>query len=194
MTMKRLSLIVTFIVLSISGVQTAWTEKKILSFFEESNDPIKIESEQSIARIIPEGYESIFLTNVRVTQGFLSLKCTQLTLIFSQSKTKGSTATRNQTNSMSNSLDFGNLRSANAIGNVIVKYKDTMAASDKLAYDHAKRTIIFSGNAQKALPKMWQGSNLLVGKTITINLDTNVVKVTEPEVILTPNQKKKVVK
>ena len=189
--MKRLVLIAAFVIVNILAAQTAWTEKKVLSFFENSNDPINIESDKSITRIIPDGHETVFLGNVRASQGFLSLKCNELSLEFNESKAKGKAVTRNRTNPGKRSFNFGKLRFAIATGNVIVKYNDTMASSDKLEYDHKKRTIVFSGKTPKTPPKMWQGSNLMVGKIIAINLGTNTVTITKPRMDLVPNEKHK---
>jgi lipopolysaccharide export system protein LptA len=189
--MKRIALCTVFILIALLVSGEVMAEKKVLSFFENSNDPIGIKADESRSRRIPDGYETVFQGNVRVSQGLLSMTCDKLMLYFKNTTSKGK-ASRNGAGPKHNTLDLESLHSATAIGRVNVVYQDTMAASEKLTYDQARRTVTLTGGNPGGMPRMWQGPNMMVAKTIVVYLDENKIEHSGGvNIKLTPHKNKK---
>ena len=79
--MKHITFTLTIFLITILVYPSAWSKDKILSFFENSKDEVKITANKIEARFTSDGYEVIFIGKVRGEQGPLSMKCDKLVII-----------------------------------------------------------------------------------------------------------------
>jgi len=133
---------------------------------EQTGPPIDISAIKFSGKNIPGGREATFEGSVKVQQGDLTLHCERLVIVYDESEDSKGQSNRPKKPSL-DLQSASHIRSITATGNVKTIQRDRMASAGKAVYDHVKRTITLSGGP----PRLWQGSNVLVGDTITIYLD-----------------------
>ena len=115
------------------------------------------------------GKEATFEGNVKVNQGDVTLSCDQLVLVYDE-KT-GARTGEGRVKKLAKKLEnVSQIKSITASGNVKIVQNERMAVAGKALYDNAKRTITLTEG-----PRLWQGADMMVAKTIIVYLDENRV-------------------
>lgn len=160
--------LVVFLVLG-SVLMAAGANNEYLSLGKGSDQPIDITSTKFTARNIPNGKEATFEGNVKVNQGDVTLSCDQLVLVYDEKA--GARTGEGRVKKLSKKLEnVSQIKSITASGNVKIVQNERMAVAGKALYDNAKRTITLTEG-----PRLWQGADVMVAKTIIVYLDENRV-------------------
>ena len=160
--------LVVFLVLG-SVLMAAGANNEYLSLGKGSDQPIDITSTKFTARNIPNGKEATFEGNVKVNQGDVTLSCDQLVLVYDE-KAGASTGDGRPKKLAKKLENVSQIKSITASGNVKIVQNERMAVAGKALYDNAKRTITLTEG-----PRLWQGADVMVAKTIIVYLDENRV-------------------
>ena len=160
--------LVVFLVLG-CVLTAAGANNEYLSLGKGSDQPIDITSTKFTARNIPNGKEATFEGNVKVNQGDVTLSCDQLVLVYDEKA--GARTGEGRVKKLSKKLEnVSQIKSITASGNVKIVQNERMAVAGKALYDNAKRTITLTEG-----PRLWQGADVMVAKTIIVYLDENRV-------------------
>lgn len=122
----------------------------------DNDKPIQIEADK--LEIIDNENTALLTGNVNVVQGDTLLKARKLTVYYLRDNERG------KTNS--------GIRKIVASGRVAVRSADNHATADKATVDMLTEFVTLSGNVLIS-----QGSNVVQGCKVTVNLKTNVSKV-----------------
>jgi lipopolysaccharide export system protein LptA len=159
---------VVFLVLG-CVLTVAGAGNEYLGLGKGSDQPIDITSTKFTARNIPNGKEATFEGNVKVNQGDVTLSCDQLVLVYDEKA--GARTGEGRVKKLSKKLEnVSQIKSITASGNVKIVQNERMAVAGKALYDNAKRTITLTEG-----PRLWQGADVMVAKTIIVYLDENRV-------------------
>jgi lipopolysaccharide transport protein LptA len=137
-----------------------------LSLGPGSDQPINITSNMFEARNVSGGKETVFLGDVRVTQGDLTLTTDKLVIVYEDDKGRSAPETKRPPRNLQS---ISGIRSITASGKVKLVQNERMATAGKAEYDNAKRTITLTGGP----PRLWQGPDQMMADTIIIYLDEN---------------------
>ncbi len=124
--------------------------------------------------------------NVKVKQGDVTMSCDRLVIDYNVKDAKQGQDTRNP--KMTPDMQtVNNMKSITATGNVKIVQGDRMAVAGKAVFDNHKRTIELTDH-----PRLWQGSDRLIGNKIVIYIDENRSEVdSKVRVIISPGKPKK---
>lgn len=160
--------LVGFLVLGFA-LTGALAANEYLGLGKSSDQPIDITSTKFTARNIPNGKEATFEGNVKVNQGDVTLSCDQLVLVYDERA--GARTGEGRLKKLAKKLEnVSQIKSITASGNVKIVQNERMAVAGKALYDNAKRTITLTEG-----PRLWQGADVMVAKTIIVYLDENRV-------------------
>lgn len=79
----------------------------------------------------------------------------------------------------------GGIETIEARGDVKIVVEDKTATSDKATYYTAGDKVVMSGS-----PRVWQGANVLSGKSITMNITDDTISVEDARTVLYPKDEK----
>ncbi|HHL34858.1 MAG TPA: lipopolysaccharide transport periplasmic protein LptA [Desulfobulbaceae bacterium] len=120
---------------------------------DKASAPIHIEADRMISQ--EQKNSVVFLGNVDAKQGDLTIRCEEMTVYYTQDKSK------KKTRGGSNEVKKLVCRKK-----VEITQGDWLGTGNRMDYLSKDRKVILSGNA-----KAWQGPNMVSGKTITYYLD-----------------------
>ncbi len=120
---------------------------------DKASSPIHIEADRMISQ--EQKNSVVFLGNVDAKQGDLTIRCEEMTVYYTQDKSK------KKTRGGSNEVKKLVCRKK-----VEITQGDWLGTGNRMDYLSKDRKVILSGNA-----KAWQGPNMVSGKTITYYLD-----------------------
>src|SRR3954470_168523 len=136
------------------------------------DQPVKIESDALEVR--DKSHQATFMGSVKLTQGDTILQCKTLIIFYEDnaapaSSKKGAPATAQKGIGGAGSQQ---IKRAEAKGDVLVTQKDQTAKGDNGVFDIKSNTVTLIGNVV-----VTQGTNVLRGERMVVNLDTGVARV-----------------
>jgi lipopolysaccharide export system protein LptA len=140
--------------------------------FQMNRDqPVKIESNSLEVR--DKSRQATFMGSVKLTQGETVLQCKTLVIFYEE--TPAAPAASKKGGAVAQKSGFGGgqqIKRAEAKGDVLVTQKDQTAKGDNGVFDIKTNSITLTGNVV-----VTQGTNVLRGDRMIVNLDTGVSRV-----------------
>jgi lipopolysaccharide export system protein LptA len=138
------------------------------------DQPVKIESDALEVR--DKSHQATFMGSVKLTQGDTILQC-KLLVIFYEDTSAAPAATKKSAPVAQKGGGPGvpggqQIKRAEAKGDVLVTQKDQTAKGDNGVFDVKANTVTLTGNVV-----VTQGTNVLRGDRMVVNLDTGVARV-----------------
>jgi lipopolysaccharide export system protein LptA len=136
------------------------------------DQPVKIESD--VLEVRDKSHQATFMGSVKLTQGDTILQCKTLIIFYEDNAApapskKGAPATAQKGIGGAGSQQ---IKRAEAKGDVLVTQKDQTAKGDNGVFDLKSNTVTLIGNVV-----VTQGTNVLRGERMVVNLDTGVARV-----------------
>ena len=137
------------------------------------DQPVKIESDTLEVR--DKSHQATFTGSVKLTQGDTTLQCKMLVIFYED--TSAAPAAKKSTPVAQKGGGGGvpggqQIKRAEAKGDVLVTQKDQTAKGDNGVFDVKANTVTLTGNVV-----VTQGTNVLRGDRMVVNLDTGVARV-----------------
>ncbi|MBI5569832.1 MAG: hypothetical protein HY914_07805 [Desulfomonile tiedjei] len=134
--------------------------------------------------------EGVYDGHVRVKQGDVTMTCDRLAIV-SVDKDDQTTPESKRGIIPNDRKTIEDIRSITASGNVKIVQGDRVAVAGTALFDNGKQTITLTDG-----PKLWQGTNQIIGDEIVIYLKENSAEVktkkgTKIETIINPGQQNK---
>ena len=126
----------------------------------DNDQPIQIEADK--LEIIDKENTALLTGNVSVVQGKTIMKASRIKVFYLRSNQKGATKS--------------GIRKIEASGKVAVRSDDNRVSADRATVDMVSENVLMTGNVIVS-----QGQNVLRGCNVTVNLRTNVSKITPCE-------------
>lgn len=155
-----------------------------------SDQEIKITSDR-LKLIRKSGLvEGVYDGHVKVKQGDVTMTCDRLSII-SADKDDHTTPDPKRSIIPTDRKTTEDIRSITASGSVKIVQGDRVAVAGTALFDNGKQTITLSDG-----PKLWQGTNQIIGDEIIVYLKENSAEVktkkgTKIETIINPGQQNK---
>lgn len=171
MSVRSLTMLLASLALTPAGAQPTPQSGSAMQGFQMNRDqPVKIESDALEVR--DKSKQATFMGNVKLTQGETTLQCKTLVIFYEDnsapvaSKKGGATAQKG-------AIGGGQqIKRAEAKGDVLVTQKDQTAKGDNGVFDIKTNSVTLTGNVV-----VTQGTNVLRGDRMIVNLDTGVSRV-----------------
>ncbi len=122
-----------------------------------NNDPIQIEADK--LEIIDDQNTALLTGNVSVVQGKTLMRATRIKVFYERANEKGKTKS--------------GIRQIEAAGKVAVRAGENKVSADKATINMINETVLMTGNVVVS-----QTGNVLSACKVTVNLKTNVSKIT----------------
>jgi lipopolysaccharide export system protein LptA len=155
-----------------------------------TDQPIDIQSRKLNCKMKSGSVDCVYDGNVRVKQGDVTMTCDRLAIVYENKEDR--TAQDPKGGVIPHDLKtIRNIKSITASGNVKIVQGDRVAIAGTALFDNGKQTITLSEG-----PKLWQGTNQIIGEKIIIYLKENTAEVktkdgTMIETIINPGQPNK---
>ena len=176
MSPRFLTAVLASLALSVAaGAQPAPQSGNAMQGIQLNRDqPVKIESDSLEVR--DKQRQATFMGNVKLTQGETILQSKML-IIFYEDTSAAPVASKKGAPATAQKQGVGTgsgqqIKRAEAKGDVLVTQKDQTAKGDNGVFDMKSNTVTLTGNVV-----VTQGTNVLRGDRMVVNLDTGVARV-----------------
>lgn len=177
MSVRFLTVLLASFALSVAAAaQPAQQSGSAMQGIQLNRDqPVKIESDALEVR--DKSRQATFMGNVKLTQGETILQCKTLVIFYEDTSApaapkKGAPATAQKAGGGPGGAGGQQIKRAEAKGDVRVTQKDQTASGDNGIFDVKANNVTLIGNVV-----VTQGTNVLRGDRMVVNLDTGVARV-----------------
>jgi lipopolysaccharide export system protein LptA len=177
------ALAVLTLALTAALAASAQEQRSPMQGFSINRDkPVKIEA--ATLEVRDKQRQATFSGGVTLTQGDTILKCKALVVFYEDTAAAGGKKGAPQAQK-AGPTSGQQIKRAEAKGDVFVTQNDQTASGDNGVFDLKSNTITLTGNVV-----VTQGGTVMHGSKMVVELETGIVKVTDPRMVAAPSAAK----